>query len=558
MNIQPVFDLAQICHLKGIKQAVISPGSRNAALTIAFARHPEIECFSVPDERSAAFIALGISLKTNLPTVLVCTSGSAALNYNPAVSEAYFNQVPLLILSADRPPEWIAQRDGQTIYQEQLFGRHVKQSFVYPSLEENEKGIKHGHEIINEAINTCLDAEMGPVHINLPFREPFYPTSEQSLVFSKQLPVIESEKPIAKNWQLELNKISNFDRVLILVGQTKRNDKLLGLLSLLSKENNIPVVADIISNVHEVEGVVSSQDVFLKNSKNNDLQPDLLITLGMSVISKNLKLFLRKYKPKTHWHVRKETQAPDTYLSLSNHFAVGEIEFLQELKKLHSNKIIQSDFQSFWQQINIKTNQHIEQFSSDEFSDFNCYKKVLRAIPSGSDLHLANSMAVRYSNVIGLNKDKDVEVYGNRGTSGIDGSNSTAVGTALMTNRSTFLLTGDMAFLYDRNAFWHNHLPEHLNIVIFNNHGGGIFRMIDGPSSQPELEEYFETRQIRDASHVAKEFDFEYYPCTTSAELDQSLSHLVKTGKRKIFEIFTNAEESKTAYKQLFKTLMID
>ncbi|MEP3386660.1 MAG: 2-succinyl-5-enolpyruvyl-6-hydroxy-3-cyclohexene-1-carboxylic-acid synthase, partial [Reichenbachiella sp.] len=529
MNLQPVFDLVQICHLKGVKHAVISPGSRNAALTIAFSRHPEIECYSVPDERSAAFIALGISLKTKLPTVLICTSGSAALNYAPAVAEAYFNQVPLLILSADRPPEWIGQRDGQTIYQEQLFGNHVKKSLVFPSLEES---TALGHEIINKAINCCMEAEMGPVHINIPFREPFYPSIEQGHNFSKSLPVFISDNAPLNNWKSELKDLSNFSRVLIIVGQSTKDPSTIKLLTSLSIESKIPIVADVISNAHQVEDIISSQDVFLKGSKDTNLQPDLLITIGMSVISKNLKLFLRDLRPKAHWHVRQEAKAPDTYLSLAKHFAVSEFDFLKELEKVFVASDSQRTFQGEWSKIDSKTKQHIEGFRSDDTSDFDCYKTVLHALPSGSDLHLANSMAVRYANVIGLSNDKDIEVYCNRGTSGIDGSNSTAVGTAIVSQKPTFLLTGDMAFLYDRNGFWHNHVPENLSIVVFNNHGGGIFRMIEGPSGQPELEEFFETHQQKDASHVAKEFGFEYYPCTSLKELEQNLIPFVKTGKR--------------------------
>ncbi|MDW3210767.1 MAG: 2-succinyl-5-enolpyruvyl-6-hydroxy-3-cyclohexene-1-carboxylic-acid synthase [Reichenbachiella sp.] len=555
MNLQSVFDLVQICHLKGVKHAVISPGSRNAALTIAFSRHPEIECYSVPDERSAAFIALGISLKTKLPTVLICTSGSAALNYAPAVAEAYFNQVPLLILSADRPPEWIGQRDGQTIYQEQLFGNHVKKSLVFPSLEETEEGTALGHETINQAINCCLEAEMGPVHINIPFREPFYPTTEQGHNFSKSLPVFISDNAPLNNWKSELKDLSNFSRVLIIVGQSTKDPSTIKLLTSLSIESKIPIVADVISNAHQVEDVISSQDVFLKGSKDTNLQPDLLITIGMSVISKNLKLFLRDLRPKAHWHVRQETKAPDTYLSLAKHFAVSEIDFLKELEQIFVASDSQRTFQGEWSNIDSKTKKHIEHFGSDDISDFDCYKKVLHALPSGSDLHLANSMAVRYANVIGLSNDKDIEVYCNRGTSGIDGSNSTAVGTAIVSQRPTFLLTGDMAFLYDRNGFWHNHVPENLSIVVFNNHGGGIFRMIEGPSGQPELEEFFETHQQKDASHVAKEFGFEYYPCTSLKELEQNLIPFVKTGKRKILEVFTDAEVSKNVYKELFRSL---
>lgn len=555
MNLQPVFDLVEICHLKGIRQAVISPGSRNAALTIAFARHPEIKCYSVPDERSAAFIALGMSLKTKVPTAIICTSGSAALNYSPAIAEAYFNQVPLLILTADRPPEWIGQRDGQTIYQEHVFGKHVKQSYVYPSLEEDKDSIALGHQMINEAINICLQPGMGPVHINIPFREPFYPTSTDKYEYNKNLAITNSPSGKPSNWTSELEELKNFNKILLVVGQGCKDDIVNKLLSELSTQYQIPIVADVISNAVDIKGVIGSQDVFLKGYDKDTLQPDLLITIGLSVISKNLKLYLRKHKPKAHWHVRNEAIAPDTYLALSKHLPIEAKDFLGKLKEQITTNNSQTSFYSAWQEIDTKTKKHIDQFDTPVFSDFKCYKKVMDVLPNGSDLHLANSMAVRYANVVGLKPEQNIEVYCNRGTSGIDGSNSTAVGTALMTEKPTFLLTGDMAFLYDRNAFWHNHLPNNLSIVVFNNHGGGIFRMIDGPSQQPELEEFFETRQQRDARLLAEEFDFDYLPCRNEEELDKNLQTFLQSGKRTLLEIFTDAEASKQAYKELFKQL---
>ncbi|UXX78937.1 2-succinyl-5-enolpyruvyl-6-hydroxy-3-cyclohexene-1-carboxylic-acid synthase [Reichenbachiella carrageenanivorans] len=555
MNLQPVFDLVQLCHLKGIQHAVISPGSRNAALTIAFARHPEIKCYSVPDERSAAFIALGISLKSQLPTVLICTSGSAALNYAPAVAEAFFNQVPLLILSADRPPEWIGQRDGQTIFQENLFGRHVKAAYVFPSLENNESARQAGHTMINEAINTSLSEDKGPVHINIPFREPFYPETGTLYGSQESLPVIPPTSNQSLNWKEGIDSICHYTKILIVVGQSAKSEEISAALSLLSIKYHLTVIADVISNGHDVAGVISSQDIFLKNLGNESLQPDLLITIGLSVISKNLKIFLRTHKPKAHWHVRNESISPDTYLALSQHIKADALPFLHELPKYLRASANQRDFQAAWQAVNTKTKAHIKNYTSQSFSDFNGYKRVLLALPDGSDLHLANSMAVRYANTIGLAPNKDIEVYCNRGTSGIDGSNSTAIGTALMSDRPTYLLTGDMAFLYDRNAFWHNHLPDHLHIVVFNNQGGGIFRMIDGPSQQPELKEYFETHQQRDAKWLAQEFDFEYTACANHEALEKALPGFMKPGKRNLLEIFTDAEESKQAYKELFRKL---
>ena len=557
MNIQPIFDLVQICHLKGIKQAIISPGSRNAALTVAFSRHPDIQCFSVPDERSAAFIGLGMSLKSDLPTVLICTSGSAALNYAPAVSEAFFNQVPLLIISADRPPEWIGQRDGQTIYQENLFGKHVKKSFVYPSLDESVDAASRRNQIIEEAIDLCMTKEYGPVHINIPFREPFYPDPSITYQYPTNIQLASTESTKQKDWKDALKSIADYSKILILIGQGKKNESLNSLIEQLSTNYNIPVISDIISNGHEMKDSITTQDVFLRDYSHEDLQPDLLITIGMSVISKNLKIYLRKYQPKSHWHVREEDCSPDPFQSLSRHLKVDALEFFQSVESYitHSNN---PSFYQRWQEVNRKTKKHITQHStSASLTDIKGYQLVLNALPPHSDLHLANSMAVRYANVVGLNDQKDLEVFCNRGTSGIDGSNSTAVGSALLSDRPTFLLTGDLAFLYDRNAFWHNHVSDNLNIVVFNNHGGGIFRMIEGPSQQDELEEFFETRQKSDAKYVADEFGFSYYSTKNVEELKDSLAEFLKPGKRKILEIFTDAEESKSAYKELFRSLVI-
>ena len=177
MRLQPIFNLIEICAKHGLKRAIISPGSRNAPLTMALARNPKIQCRSISDERSAAFIAIGITQQIKKPTILCCTSGSASLNYAPAVAEAFFQQIPLIILTADRPPEWIDQFDGQTIRQNGIYGEHVKNSYSIPVDLTNEAAQVHASRIMNEAINTSMEFPQGPVHINVPFREPFYPAS---------------------------------------------------------------------------------------------------------------------------------------------------------------------------------------------------------------------------------------------------------------------------------------------------------------------------------------------------------------------------------------------
>ncbi|MEM9858842.1 MAG: thiamine pyrophosphate-binding protein, partial [Bacteroidota bacterium] len=205
MNLQSVFNLIEICARHGLERAVISPGSRNAPLTIALARNQNIKCRSISDERSAAFIALGIAQQLGKPTLLCCTSGSAALNYAPAIAEAFFQQIPLIVLTADRPPEWIDQYDGQTIRQNEIYGKHVKKSFTIPVDLENKASEIHANRIMNEAVNSSIDFPQGPVHINFPFREPFYPEKEIKFELAPDVKVFTAVKPQSRN--LEWNEL---------------------------------------------------------------------------------------------------------------------------------------------------------------------------------------------------------------------------------------------------------------------------------------------------------------------------------------------------------------
>jgi 2-succinyl-5-enolpyruvyl-6-hydroxy-3-cyclohexene-1-carboxylate synthase len=553
MILQPVFDIAEICSKKGVKKVIICPGSRNAPLTLAFARHPHINCYSVPDERSAAFIGLGMAIKSKSPVVVLCTSGSAAYNFAPAVAEAFFSQIPLIILTADRPQEWIGQLDGQTIYQENIFGKHVKASHTYPSDYENKDVVWHCHRLINESINLACEYPFGPVHINVPLREPFYPKENEKTNYSADIKITELE--IVESIIGKLTpEISAYQNILIIGGQNQNNPELSSVLSDLSEKFKIPIIADVISNLHGVKKSITAQDIFLKNKGNFEkLKPELIISFGKSVISKNLKLFLRQVKPTQHWHIQPAGEVADTFQSLTKIIRCNPIVYFRHILQNEDIKA-QNVYYNNWQKVNARAKEKLEKqlSSSNVFSEFKAFKNVIDELPNHIDLHLANSMAIRYVNFIGLDKKTDVEVFANRGTSGIDGSVSTALGAALSSKREVYIMIGDMAFFYDRNAFWHNDLPSNLKIVLFNNHGGGIFRMIDGPSKQPELKEFFETDQKLNAGHLSNEFDLNYTLCSNMTELTNGISQLVKPSTKPfILEIETNSEVNKKVYKEI-------
>ncbi|ANQ47974.1 2-succinyl-5-enolpyruvyl-6-hydroxy-3-cyclohexene-1-carboxylic-acid synthase [Flammeovirga sp. MY04] len=540
---------------KGVRDVVLSPGSRVAPLALAFARHPQINTKTVSDERSAAFIALGIAQQTNSPVAIACTSGTAALNYAPAVAEAYYQRVPLIVITADRPTEWIDQWDGQTIQQQNIFGKHIKKAYHMPVDLSHEDAKWYRQRIGAEAMCNALEYPSGPIQINWPLREPFYPEEGEQFIYESTpqstREIIQSEPYLdQETWEEKLIPLFESNKkVLIIAGQQQRNDYIVEHLNQL----NIPVVSDIISNYGSVDQAIIHQDVFLTPTVIEELQPDIVITFGMSVISKNLKLFLRKNPPKYQLHIQEAGEVPDPFQSLSTVIRSTPEAFFDQLSDFELS--FDDDFLNYWKEADdkVKANK-TDFFDLLSFSELEIVNHLINELPKNAVLHLANSMSVRYANFIGLQRP-DVDVHANRGTSGIDGSTSTAIGYAISDkDRPHFLLTGDLAFFYDRNAFWNNYLPSNLKVLLLNNQGGVIFRMIDGPTRQPELEEYFETEQRTNAHHLAKEFDVHYWGINSKEEFYFNYQEfLTKNDKPSIFEVFTNKNISKNTFKAFKK-----
>jgi 2-succinyl-5-enolpyruvyl-6-hydroxy-3-cyclohexene-1-carboxylate synthase len=377
--------------------------------------------------------------------------------------------------------------------------------------------------------------------------------------------------------------------VLVVAGQQPENPTLTAALYEFAEARQVPVVADSIANVGDVPAV-RRQDIFLaglsKEAK-EALKPDLLITFGQSLISKALKLFLRDAKPAQHWHLQPSGEVADTFRRLTRIVRVQPAVFFQQLAVFDTkdynrsessipnattdNEALSSTSSGrgtvpalTWQQADVAAARFLDGFFATEgqpFNEFAAMRHALAALPDGTALHLANSMAVRYANILGLPEGPQIEVFANRGTSGIDGCNSTAVGAALaQPQRPVALLTGDVAFFYDRNAFWHNYPTPNLRVVLFNNHGGGIFRLIDGPRQQPELDEFFETHQALTAENLCRDFELRYLPVASFEELAAALPvFFAAESGAAVLEIFTDSktnaaffEEYRTAVKAAF------
>jgi len=535
--------LVSLLYRRGIRRVVLSTGSRNAPLTIAFARHTKFELDVVFDERVAAFTALGIAQATHIPVVLVCTSGSAALNYLPALSEAHFRKVPLIVLTADRPPEWIDQYDGQTIYQENMYERYVRASIQLGPENSGTSG-----SLIAE-ITACLEkgigSNPGPVHINLPFREPFYPVADLTFPDISNLPDSDKAAFDPIDYSL-LQKTLAHRTCLLIAGQYIQSSHLNNILQNVSRQ--VPVITDITSNLHGTSQFITLHDLILTGagSRMPDLSPDILLTLGHGVTSKPLKQYLRTFKPAEHWHISSEPTGIDLFQSLTRHIKADPSEFLENIK-FDSGANVR--YIQLWSGNQAKAQRYLQQISKMPYCELSAFHKVWGKIRQDQDIHLSNSMPVRYADLLPRpHLSADQIIYSNRGVCGIDGCTSTAIGTAKATKRQQVLFTGDIAFFYDRNAFWQQ-LPANFRVVLFNNAGGGIFRMISGARDQPELEKLFVGEQPLTAAHLAEEFSLNYACCESLEAIIQyweSIMH-VDSGPG-IMEVKTTGKEDARLY----------
>ena len=551
--IYPKIPLAQsvieICRLKGIQHIVISPGSRNAPLTIGFTNNDAFQCYSIVDERCAAFFALGIAQQIKKPVAVVCTSGSALLNYYPAIAEAFYSQIPLVVISADRPQNKIDIGDGQTIRQENVFANHslFNANLTEATSIENDK-------LISEAISVSI-TQKGPVHINVPFEEPLYDTQD----FCSVQPKIESNENVINKLEFSYETYdfwNQAEKKLILIGELFPNSIEEKVIQKIASDPSVVVFTEKTSNLHH-ESFISNIDTIITPFTEEDFkefQPDLLVTFGGMIVSKRIKAFLRKYQPKNHWHID-ELRAYDTFGCLTKHFLCNPNDFLD----MHtSNMAYRNDsiYKAKLDEIRIKRAQKQKEFvESVTFSDFKVFDIITKALPKNIQLQVSNSSAIRYLQLVDL--DSSIEVFCNRGTSGIDGSTTTAIGAAIVNNKPTVLITGDISFFYDSNALWNNYIPTNFKIILVNNGGGGIFRILPGHKETETFTKYFETSHNLDARNLCKMFGFGYFSAKNEDEVEKGLEmFFTENNKPILLEIFTPEKENDKILKEYFKKLL--
>jgi len=555
-----------LCKTHNVKHIVISPGSRNAPLTIGFTHDNFFKCYSIVDERCAAFFAMGISQQTKAPVAVVCTSGSALLNYYPAVAEAYYSNIPLVVLSADRPKHLVDIGDGQTIKQKNVYGEHVlysanlkldlkdeenkdeaKELPIFKNLEnklERFIGIQKDIQTYNESeIHNALtlsNLKSAPIHINIPFDEPLYETVNELSI-----------KPRPFKHESRLEEVDDFEikslldiwhsakRKMILVGVLQPNSIEEKWIEQIADDDSILVFTETTSNLHHQDFLPGIDKMIapLDEVDFKALQPDILLTFGGLVVSKKIKAFLRKYKPKHHWHVDLFS-ANDTFFCLDKHIKLSPNTFLSAFLQqvTHHTK---SDYKAIWLGVRQKRRKlHDAYLNTISFSDFSVFNSILKLIPKHSILQVGNSSAIRYTQLFQLRKS--IDVFCNRGTSGIDGSTSTAIGSAVASDKRVTFITGDLSFFYDSNALWNNYIPNSFRIIVINNEGGGIFRILPGHKNTENFDTFFETRHHLTAQQLCKMYGIDYVKVNNEMKLKNELETFYNDGKQpKLLEILT-------------------
>ncbi|TKD66224.1 2-succinyl-5-enolpyruvyl-6-hydroxy-3-cyclohexene-1-carboxylic-acid synthase [Flavobacterium sp. ASW18X] len=562
-NIPSAQALVKACKFYGIEHIVISPGSRNAPLTISFTKDNYFTCFSIVDERSAAFFALGMAQQLVKPVAILCTSGSALLNYYPAIAEAFYSEVPILALTADRPPYKIDVGDGQTIRQDHVFHRHIGysanlkidvdhatdrlQRYAPNYLQQTQEQVEDYNRQETAKAFSVLFKQKLPVHINIPFEEPLYGITTLE---TKDVPSISLVKPpetevFSKD---DVAYWSKSQKKMVLVGVNAPNAVEQEWIDKLAKDPSVVIFTETTSNLHHPNCFYSIDSILFPIEKSSNrtelsemLQPDILITFGGLVVSKKIKAFLREYQPKKHWHLG-GVKANDTFFCLTRHLKGNVNSLLNQL--ISNTKYSTSEYYPFWslkrQAYQQKRTTYLKKIP---FSDFKAFSIIFSHLNSPKQVHLSNSSTVRYAQLFPVHKD--LEVYCNRGTSGIDGSSSTAVGAAVFAQKPTLLITGDLSFLYDSNAFWNHYLRKDFKVIVINNGGGGIFRILPGFDGSETFSTYFETQHKYAATHLCAHYGLEYFSAADETTLLNNIdSFLDWENSPALLEIFTPTEEN--------------
>lgn len=509
-----------------VTHVVCSPGSRNAALLLEADARKNLKKIVVVDERSAAFIALGIAMVSRAPVALVCTSGSALLNYSPALSEAYYQGIPLIAISADRPLEWIDQDDSQTIRQPFALSNFVKGNYDLDGDRDNAEYVWYANRVINEGLDKALNIKEGPVHFNIHLDGA---VNDQDLSDdrSRKINVWRPSQQLDKDSLREFISVGASGKLMFVAGFMPPDNKLQKAMLRLSSLPNVCIMAETVSNLHLKPSAYMIDTVLFKLSEEEEreLAPDIVISLGGALISRKLKEFLRRNPPKYHWSLNSSDNIIDCFKALTDKLECNPASFLQtfgkRIMRMHAtmDPELIPRYGEKWDAIRDECSRDI---SSRPWSDLKALKIVFGSLPQTTNLFLSNGTVVRYAQIIP--HPMVHAVYANRGVSGIEGSTSTALGGSIAYAGFTCLITGDMSFSYDVGALSSQLLSSRLRIIVLDNGGGDIFRFIPATKNLSIREKYLCADREPPIEELAEAYDLKYFYADSEKSLKKAVN----------------------------------
>ena len=494
----------------GIKHAVVGPGSRNAPIVHNLNECPDIQCYPVTDERSAGFYALGMAQAIKAPVAVCVTSGTALLNLAPAVAEAYYQHIPLVVISADRPPQWINQLDGQTLPQPDALGCFVRKAVTLPEGSKNEQ-----HWYCNRLVNEALMIKNAPVHINVPISEPLFDFSVPSLPAERKIDWLPAD--------ISASTLSHVTRMFL---QAKRP-------MLISGQPMNPLMDEAVSLVADDESYV----------------PDFVLYIGGSIVSKRLKHFLRKAKET--WVVNETGEVTDTFMNLT-HVVQGDGEAVAD----HIRYMLVTEPHPFvkqWDELLKRLRHHAENYEP-AYSQMAAVKYFESQV-GDAVVHYANSSAIRLANSFA----RSHLIFCNRGVNGIEGSLSTAAGYSVASDERVFCVIGDLSFFYDQNALWNQNLRGNLRILLLNNGRGGIFNMLKGLEQSPVRDKFVAAEHHTTAEGICRQNNVVYLSASDMPQMRSGIDTLlyIESDRPVLLEVFTDADADERVLKDYYHSLSI-
>lgn len=541
-----VLQLAALLKAHQVTQVVLCPGSRNVPIVHTLSAHPDFTCYSVTDERSAGFFAMGLALNSGRPAAVCCTSGTALVNLHPAVTEAYYQNVPLVVISADRPAAWIGQMDGQTLPQPNVFNTLVRKSVNLPEIH-TEEDEWYCNRLINEALLETNHRGQGPVHINIPISEPLFQFTVGQL---PEVRVITRYQDLNQSNGL-IEQLNQYDKCMVIVGQMN-GDYQINSSNTDRLTNHFIWLTEHIGNQATPGNPVRNFDAALyamSKEKMNRMAPELLITYGGHIVSKRLKKFIRQHPPKEHWHVSPDGEVVDLYGSLTTVIEMEPSVFLNQMVQLLPDRKL--EYSRMW-----RDDCQMIPEPNLAYSEMSAIGTLLKAMPTTSILHLANSSTIRYAQLYKVSPT--IRVCCNRGTSGIEGSLSTAVGYAAASDRLNYVIIGDLSFFYDMNALWNRHISPNLRILLLNNEGGEIFHTLPGLDMSGGSHQFVTAIHKTSAKGWAEERGFLYQRVENEEQLTEAMKLFTQAELSEqpiLMEVFTDKSEDTRILKDYYHQL---